>query len=342
MNKVEPIDVTSDFDVNSIHLHVSKEPDDAAIRIHLDFPDINILIPYFYSGLHKVGTVAPHHFPNFANRAFRVTSRNCDPAFDYSLWQAPPPNPYNATTADATAFTGSGMLSASFSSNISTSGAQTETEAILQTVNDYAIVTTSNSVVPPFLPVDEPDYTEAGALVSPFFFKDRTHPQTAAEATFFVQPTLSEVTLTQWVGWAVPPVVRAPVWIDRVPIEAQVPRSPIPINAGDPTLSIYPVISQPDWVTNPLTAVIFDGTPVGVEGGLDLAMRAPLSAAGIAGWSGPASAVMAAIRSSRVAMEGSALSAAQLDRLNSQQASSDSRVAATANITALRLAGEVA
>src|SRR5262249_6096231 len=39
INKSQPINVESGFDVRNIHVHVSTEPDDAAVRIHLDFPD---------------------------------------------------------------------------------------------------------------------------------------------------------------------------------------------------------------------------------------------------------------------------------------------------------------
>lgn len=346
INKAEPINVHADFDVNSIHIHVSKEDNDAAIRIHLDFPPA-----YYYStilvlqySMQQFGTQFVGNFINAANHAFRVTSRNCDPAFSSVLWEAPPHNPYNAATVDATVYTGSGTLQASFQSDITATGSQTETETILQTANSYGIVPPSNAISPPFLPTNDPAYAEAGSLVSPFFFKDKTHPANPSEMSFFVQPSLTEVTLKQWAGWAIPPVYKPPVWVDHVPIVAQVPQFPIPIDRGDPVFSVYPVLSQNDWVTNPATAISFGGMPMGADGGLDLAFNTSLAMAGAA--QSPAAAgiladALAAAMDSRMVLNGGALGAAQLDRLNAAQSSSLAGTAEAASTLALRQAGGI-
>jgi hypothetical protein len=271
INKSDIINVQTGFDPSQVHLHISKEPDDAAILVHLDFPEIYDII-YIIGVIVAILTGRDPSTVQRANHAFRITSKNSDAAFSGRLWSAPPEMPYNAPGVDATVYEGTGSLQSSFQSDITSTSSQTETEQILQTVHDFAVVTTANAIAPPFLDPSEPDYWEAGTLVSPFFFKDRAHPANPTETTYFVQPSLTEVTLTEWVGWAIPPTTggatRKP-WLDGATIVAQVPRSPIPIDPGDPMQAIYAVKPQVDWTTNPATAIAYGDTYVGANGGIN-------------------------------------------------------------------------
>jgi hypothetical protein len=261
INRYSPIDVFPGYDPNKfIYIHVSKEVDslgnEGAVRIHLD---LNL------GGGNGI-------------RAFRVTSKNCDPDFGAQYWQSASSNPYNAYGWNATMYTGSGSLTSSFWGVIPSSGQSTwETEKILDTVNNYALLPCANPVAPPFLDPNEPEYWEAGGLVSPFFYKDTAHPSTTNELTFFVQPSLTETTVLEWEGWAIAPAAPAFNWndphlFDKVPIEAQVPvAGPVPVDPGDPIYSIFTVQPPNDWVASEKTAVSYGGTWIGKSGGVSVA-----------------------------------------------------------------------
>jgi hypothetical protein len=140
-------------------------------------------------------------------------------------------------------------------------------------VNSYALLPCANPIVPsPFLNPSEPDYQEAGSLVAPFFFKDTTDPSTSNELTFFVQPSLTEKTIQEWVWWAVAPAGPAANWlapslIDQIHVLAQAPAAgPVPVAPGDPASSIYPVRDLTGWLTSSVTAVTFGTTAVGKNG----------------------------------------------------------------------------
>jgi hypothetical protein len=176
-------------------------------------------------------------------------------------------------------FTGSGSLNVSFQSDIYLDGTSTtDNQTILQTVNSYAVLPCSNLVVPSplFLDPQEQFYQEAGALISPFFFKDTADASTTNELTFFVQPSLTEKTVVDWEWWAVVPPTSAVNWgnlqiIDQVNVIPQVPLAgPVPVNPGDPVYSVYGVKNSTDWLTNPTTAVSYGGAVIGKNGGLNL------------------------------------------------------------------------
>jgi hypothetical protein len=146
-------------------------------------------------------------------------------------------------------------------------------------------------VVPlPFLDSTEPLYNQAGALVSPFFFKDTSNPSAsptnfADELTFFVQPSLTETTIDQWQGWAIAPPPPLQNWSDptvfnNIPVVAQVPvAGPVPTNAGDPVYSIYSIQDTTDWLTNPATAVSYGGSVIGKTGGINVASLSSVAGA---------------------------------------------------------------
>ncbi|MHB8655043.1 MAG: neuraminidase-like domain-containing protein [Terriglobia bacterium] len=262
VNHYQAITVPQPFDPNNVPIHVSKEFDsngnEGAVKIHMDFayPDGGV--------------------------SFRVTSKNCDPGFDDQYWETAPEMVYDAPGFDATLFTGTGNLTATFQSGISGGAGTANTENILDTVNDFALLICANTVAPPFLKPSEPSYWEAGALVSPFFFKDTTNPNASSqsnffdELTFFVQPSLTEQTMEEWEGWAIAPSMPVQDWADpnlvnKIDLVSQYPAAvSVPINPGDPVYSKYSLQPREDWSTNPATAISFGNILVGKTGQLDL------------------------------------------------------------------------
>jgi peptidoglycan hydrolase-like protein with peptidoglycan-binding domain len=239
------------------HIHVSKEVDangnEGAVRIHL--------------------FLRAHH----QTFGFRLTSRNSDPDFGHQYWQADQPIPYIVNQSRATLFNGSSTLQASFETQIANDGSSSfDTEPILDTVHDFALLTCGNPVVPPFLDPSEPLYQEAGGLVSPFFYMDTSSDQTTDELAFFVQPSLTEKTIIDWEGWAIPYATpnlafADPNTLNKLKIVAQMPtvRSG-PVNPPDPAYSVYGVLSRTDWVTHPSTAISYGNTWIAKAGGINL------------------------------------------------------------------------
>jgi hypothetical protein len=189
-------------------------------------------------------------------------------------------NPYvEATTVDATMFNGEFTLSSSFQNNFTSTGtSSTTTEPILQTVNSYALLPCSNPVTPsPLLTSSDPDYLQSGSLVSPFFYKDIHDTSTTDEMTFYVQPNLTETTISEWTGWAVVnPGVNQIIGIGQhlgdLPVIAQVPvAGPKLPPVTDPIYSIYAPAETADWLTAPATTVLYNGALVGQTGGLNTA-----------------------------------------------------------------------
>jgi hypothetical protein len=279
LTRYPPIDVQSDFDPHSVYVHVSRELDqennEGAVRIHLEFPGYTV-----WGSLGDQPTVGLLGRPSRGIRhfvrpryAFRVTSKNCEPDFGSQYAEAPPPMPYNTSGIDATLHTGSGSLQATYLSQIVSTGATTaETEPILQTAHNYALLTAADAVVPPFLDPSEPAYQDAGGLVSPFFFKDTSDGATTNELTFFVQPSLTETTLIEWEGWAIPPRRPDPIWLnprllDQINVIAQVPVvGQGPVITADPGLSIFPRQSLVDWATHPSTVIAYGTSWIGQGG----------------------------------------------------------------------------
>ena len=124
---------------------------------------------------------------------------------------------------------------------------------------------------------------EITALTKPVFYQDAVH-------TLFVEPDVTERTVEQ-VEWAPqppppPPHFHDPGWWKDLVVIPKVPLpGPIP-EPGDPWLTgVHPgslVQPQPgrDWLTNPSTAVMFDGVLVGAEGKLGAEVRAGGAKAG--------------------------------------------------------------
>jgi len=311
VNTYDPVIAPSPFQASSIHIHVSKEIDsngnEGAVRIHLDFPPLRGLAANtIFPGKFAVEALMIGGANNFftgrrtvvvagsGGHAFRVANKNSAPDFGTQYWLSAPENVYVASGVGPTVYTGASSLEASFETNVASDNTGTpDVEPILQTVNRFAILPCGNPVTPSgFLDAREPLYAEAGSLVSPFFYKDTGNPGVASdqqfsdELTFFVEPTLTETTIDQWEGWAVPPPRPPAEWADanllsQIPIAAQVPvPGSAPVNPGDPILSIYPVKQTTDWLTGATTAVSFGKTYIGKTGGINPHVIATLAASG--------------------------------------------------------------
>jgi hypothetical protein len=290
INKYPPIAVPDTFDASQVRIRINKEGGGAtagegAVNVILDFP--SVLDPAYEEAWDRYRNTLhgrkgiPTRTPPRPSYTFRVTSKNCDLVLLDDFYNTSPLNPYNATTVDATLFTGSGSLSATFDGTfVSTSGGSTTststTEPILRAVHSFALLPCSNPVVPsPFLDPSQPDYTQAGALVSPFFFKDTHDPSTTDEMTFYVQPSLTETTIDNWSYWAVrySPVdtyVSSGAYLSDIPILAQAanagPGVPVEVDTDQ---SLYAIQDTTDWLTSPATAVLYGGTIVGQFGGIN-------------------------------------------------------------------------
>lgn len=284
-NRYAPIPVSSSFVPSEAHVRVSKDGDESvgegALKVLLDFPlssaDPNYDVAFFewdtLLGFAGVGIAAgPMPMPIYS---FRITSKNCDLVLNDDFYSFAPENPYNTTSVDASLYPGSGSLTATFQASFDSSGNGSETtEQILQEVNSFAVLPCANPVVPsPFLDPTEPQYLEAGALVSPFFYKDLADVSTSDEMAFYVQPSLTETTITQWNWWAVGPgpanqLDSALEGADSLTVVPQVPTAgPSPAVVPDLTGSLYPMRSQADWLTEPATTVAYNGTSIGKSGG---------------------------------------------------------------------------
>ena len=291
INKYSPIAVADGFDPSQVRIRINKEGGGAtagegAVKVILDFPRASILDLAFEIAWERYRNGlrdrrGPHTaIPPQPTYTFRVTSKNCDLVLEDDFYNTSPFNPYDATTVDATLFTGSGALSATFDNFITPPGGATtmttNTEQILETVNSFALLPCSNPVVPsPFLDSSEPDYIQAGALVSPIFYKDMHDASTTDEMTFYVQPTLTETTIDNWIDWAVrySPVdtyVSSGAYLKDIPILSQAPNAgpgvPVEIDADQ---SLYAIQDTADWLTSPATTVLYGGTLVGQYGGIN-------------------------------------------------------------------------
>jgi hypothetical protein len=315
VGKSQPINVLDSFDPTQVHPHVTKEIDangnEGALLVHVDFPApgqlywVYNLLAAEYSAVGNIwgylwSSGAAATWEPFANVAFRITSKNCNPDLRPQYWQPAPLSPYNVSGVDATFYTGSSNLNVNFDSYIQSNGTGTpESEQILNSVQNFELLPCSNPVAPPFTPANDPllpnnflEYWEAGNLVSPFFFRDTSNPSAAGgqpafldERTFFVQPSLTETVITEWEGWAVTPFVPSQIWTDSallnsITVIPQVPVSNIPLNPGDPVYSIFPMQKLTDWVTNPAVTVSYGGIAVAKTGGIQSSAQAAVTAAG--------------------------------------------------------------
>ena len=119
--------------------------------------------------------------------------------------------------------------------------------------------------------VADPVSAEIRKLVNPFFYQDEQH-------TFFVEPTPTETTVTDWEEWVISSIPRHKAMWETLVVEE---RSAIPVEKYVPVIKSslpYPIDpvahlrieSKIDWVTDPATVLRFDDHFIGQEGGIDL------------------------------------------------------------------------
>ena len=267
VNKYPPVPVSAPFDKRQVYVHTSKgAPDptfgiDGPVFIHLDFPGQQ---PY----------------------AFLVTNKNSNPDFGQKYGQSAPAEPFFGVSPDTTQYDGGGYLATLFftgNDQIVCGEPWPTIESILQSIGNYGVVACSNPVSTPFLPPTNAQYQSAGALVSPFFYKDMNSALAGAagitndESTFFVQPSLTEYTVETWPGWVVgiPPAkvnVLDPVW-SKSTLLSQISDQEVvhlPVPQGDPAdnESLYVVQDRTDWLTSEATMVSYGTARIGETGGL--------------------------------------------------------------------------
>ncbi len=278
-----PLLVSSDFDVNSVFVHVSKEPyedgDERGVYIHL-----------------RGGGV---------NQAFYMAGRNAAP--ESALCGEKPSNPLSsASRVMANRYGGSGALSVEFRRHITTEDGQppvdtVQVSGVLQKCDAYTLLPCDSAATPLITP-DSPDedaavqaaiergLPEIAALMRPVFYQDNAH-------TFFVEPSVTERTIEEWQDWVTPtpqpdPGWRHPEWWRDLAVLAEIPRGPAPDpDAPGGRLGIAPesVIGpalRTDWLVNAATALEFDGVLIGPAGrpGLDIvAAGGPANAGSVVG-----------------------------------------------------------
>jgi hypothetical protein len=237
--------VNGDFNPRSVFISVTKEYDEGeerAVKVHLG------------------GAIS---------RAFRIVSKNSRPTS--ASFEEEPPLPYSTTGKQATRHIGSGPLEVTFVDRIETVDRSAPkpvqvSKDILERGGNFSILRSGNETAFP--------NAEFAELVTPFFYQDDEH-------TFFVEPTLTEVTTEKWEEWVVPsPAPDVTLvkddWWDKLAIFADVPVSSRPplIDPVDP-LSKFKIDRKPDWVTNPATMLQYGDRLIGQGGGVDLDAALP-------------------------------------------------------------------
>ena len=293
LTRFRPIAVSGDFDpARDVFVRVSIDTDndgnETSVRIHLDAP--------------------PYAFFPIGPYSFRLTGKNSEPDFG-AYWQptvnqslgdplviarlgdARNVTPYVVGGCDATKYLGSWpVFQASLPQEISiTDAGQTQIgdriqEPILQSAKSFDLLACNNPVVfartgfTPPSPSASPELTDkayAGLismLSSPFFYLDTADANSDEELTFFVQPSLSEIPVSQSVRWAIPPVfpdsniVDPNYWssivlIPQVPVRYQ----PIPPDQN----SIFQYQFKADWLTADSATLAFNTSVIDRGGRID-------------------------------------------------------------------------
>jgi hypothetical protein len=261
MSRAVPLNVPPDYDPLQTYIHVAKEYDDSgnegAVKVILDYP--------------------------FA-QAWRLVSKNSEPTLNYDNWEGAQFYDYAVITGgDATRNTISGPLQVQFTQEIQTQDGQviqtTEaTDTILQQGNDFSLLFFDNPVLPMSAQANNFLLAEAKMLKTPFFYQDSDN-----DITLFVQPSLTQTTVTEWIWWAIPvPTPNTNLgddsWWKNIHLVSQVPNIG-PVNPGDPS-SIYQIQPRVDWVSHSATAISFGTSLIGQSGGLSI-QKVPLRAASI-------------------------------------------------------------
>jgi hypothetical protein len=107
---------------------------------------------------------------------------------------------------------------------------------------------------------------ERRRFTDPFFYQDEQH-------SFLVEPTLTEKTIIEWDDWVIhvpqDSIRIDPKILEDLPIEVNTPAK-IPFPPEPDPEARFRIKDMKDWVTDPLTVLVFDDRFIGKEGGLDL------------------------------------------------------------------------
>ncbi|MFL6201533.1 MAG: neuraminidase-like domain-containing protein [Thermoanaerobaculia bacterium] len=237
------VDVAKSFDSGEVFIYAVKEYDgsgeEAAVRIQLDGDGQ-------FTGSNKTIT------------AFRVVSKNSAPEVVSLDPLEPFAPPYTLDHAGINRHAGSDLLEVNFSAKSKNEGSgwydfvSPPREILGQAESFLLLVGNPPELVAP----------DVAPLISPFFFQDR-------QSTFFIEPTLTETTITEWEDWVIP--VAQPKPKDDLPITAEVPEW---LDPGGPVeidpLALFEIQAATDWVTAPTTLLQFDQAWVGPAGGVDV------------------------------------------------------------------------
>ena len=269
VNRFLPVPVDANFNpAKDVYPHVSVDTDDngneTAVRIHMD------------------GAI---------NQAFRLTSKNSEPVCSAKNWVPRNYIPYGSHGFDATkdvgyladppsSATGSGVLQATYLSQITELGGVLQTiniapQTILQTLNSFNLLVCDNLPQPAAQGTTITNYvysyylSQVGALASPFFFEDTCDPNVSQELTFFVQPTVTEKSISRWRGWALAPSFPAlsasnPNYWNVVPLAPQIPHSFLP-NRPDPE-AVFSYQPKVDAIINSSTQVSYGSAVIAGAG----------------------------------------------------------------------------
>jgi len=246
------VDVAPGFDRREVFIFAVKEQDaggeEAAVRIQLS------------GELNLQGYADPGQFHGSGKwmTAFRVTGKH-SPAEVVSRNPSQPSSPpYVNDHAEIERYNGSGSLEVTFVEKIVEDGVSRPvstwaTRPILGKAGDFSLLIPGS---PPQLVAPE-----IAHLVSPFFFADRDH-------TFYVEPTLTEKTYTEWEDWIIPGLDIEPDL--ELPVTADVP---VWVNPGGPVeidpLAQFGFQEKSDWLATPKVVLQFDQASIGGAGGVD-------------------------------------------------------------------------
>lgn len=262
--------VDSTFDPGSVFVHGDVTTEDGVEVAYVNMRFTDAIDP-------MTGTPCPWDV------AFRVVSRNSPPTLvGGSLADSPhdPPYSYSPGARRATHYVSDDFMSTANPLTVSWDDqfvsspgtpivAHHVTQSILQGVkSSYALTTLGTPIA------NIGTEQDIGTLIAPFFFQD-------PHAAFYVEPTLTETTVSDWVDWAIPMtppnvMVEDPDWWRRIPVEAAVPELPLRIPPGDPVFdgtfddgARFTVKPGIDWLTNDQTAIQFGDRLIGRAGSVD-------------------------------------------------------------------------
>jgi hypothetical protein len=115
-------------------------------------------------------------------------------------------------------------------------------------------------------------YTQQiAALGTPFFFEDAPDGNTNQELSLFVQPTVTETSVSHYRGWAIRPLLQsqaanAPGFLSGLVFKAQVPLAEV--TATSNVQAVFQLQSAEDTTINEATVVSLGSSTIGRLGGL--------------------------------------------------------------------------